>query len=75
MIEIGEAAPAGVHSDLGPTRAAVKCGRHEPRRLADDLFRNLSQYIDKPLLICEIDMENIDKDDHFCVITAVSALS
>lgn len=62
---VGEAAPAGVHSDLGTVRAAMKCGRGETRRLADDLFRNLGQYIYKPLLISGIDMENIDEDDHF----------
>src|SRR5258706_142090 len=61
---IVEAAPAGVHSDFGTVRAAVKQGRDETRRLADDLFSNMGQYIDQSLLIAGTDLDNVGSDDH-----------
>lgn len=42
----------------------MKGRRNEPWRSADDLARDLGQYIDQSLLIGRIDLEDIDEDNH-----------
>ncbi len=42
----------------------MKGRRNEPRRFADDLARDLGQYIDQSLLVGRIDLKDIDEDNH-----------